>query len=209
MVITNQNVFIVASARSLAFCIVPAQSSRNLVRHFQRTRELKPHISPVISTIPALSSFLSCEVSPTGGGGYMVFPNNNRRHYNVVKLVFSNDPTVQHVYSCTCGWCSRWLIPCRHVIAAAKGARSTASVLAVICCAIGFGVICVHLAGKFHTRRSACETRLERLSYPRVIFLACKKLLSACPSALRLDHFLVHAGGQACPDREVCNHGML
>ena len=53
----------------------------------------------------------------------MVFPNNNRRHYNVVKLVFSNDPIVQQVYSCTCGWCSRWPIPCRHVIVVTKGAR--------------------------------------------------------------------------------------
>ena len=54
----------------------------------------------------------------------MVFPSNNRRHYNVVELIFAED-IASSTYSCTCGWCARWLIPCRHVLAVAKGACSS------------------------------------------------------------------------------------
>jgi len=51
----------------------------------------------------------------------MVYRGNNRRHYNRVQLTFDdNDPT-NHRFTCTCGFCKRWRIPCRHVIAAAKG----------------------------------------------------------------------------------------
>lgn len=55
----------------------------------------------------------------------MVFPNNNRRHYNVVALVFDKDNIGLHEFSCTCGFCQRWLIPCRHVIAVAQGALTS------------------------------------------------------------------------------------
>ena len=61
-------------------------------------------------------------VSPTGGGGFMVYPEQNPalRLSNRVNLRLGASPD-DRVYDCTCGWCLRWKMPCRHVLAAAKG----------------------------------------------------------------------------------------
>lgn len=56
----------------------------------------------------------------------MVYPNNDRRHYNVVKLIFDDDPS-NHVCECTCTFVVRFAIPCRHVIAVATGELTRSS----------------------------------------------------------------------------------
>lgn len=70
----------------------------------------------------------------------MVFPENSRRHYNVVNLRF-NDPPADHVYDCTCGWCPSWLMPCRHVIAAAKGTTTYAILLVAVVHTVFWGQV--------------------------------------------------------------------
>lgn len=50
----------------------------------------------------------------------MVYPQENSFLSNRVSLVWGQDPD-KHTYECTCKWCGRFLIPCRHVLAVAKG----------------------------------------------------------------------------------------
>lgn len=50
----------------------------------------------------------------------MVYPQENSFLSNRVTLVWGEDPD-KHTYDCTCKWCLRFLIPCRHVLAVAKG----------------------------------------------------------------------------------------
>lgn len=52
----------------------------------------------------------------------MVYPQQNSalRLSNRANLRYGESPD-DHVYDCTCGWCLRWKMPCRHIIAAAKG----------------------------------------------------------------------------------------
>lgn len=59
-------------------------------------------------------------VSPTGSGGYMVFPQQDSFQSNRVNLRWG-ESSDHHVYDCSCRWCLRWKMPCRHVLAAAKG----------------------------------------------------------------------------------------
>lgn len=67
-----------------------------------------PH-SPNLDFMVRCEVFMvRCEVSPTGGG-YVVFPDSNRCHNNIVKLIFVGDP-VDDVYTCACGWCTRCLV---------------------------------------------------------------------------------------------------
>ena len=53
----------------------------------------------------------------------MVYPEYNSFKSDRVNLRWGNpnDDNDDHVYDCTCHWCLRWKIPCRHVLAAAKG----------------------------------------------------------------------------------------
>eukprot|EP00752_Nemacystus_decipiens_P006487 g5840.t2 len=51
---------------------------------------------------------------------------------NRVQLTFDdNDPT-KHQHTCTCGFCERWRIPCRHLIAAAKARNEQGKLLELI-----------------------------------------------------------------------------
>ena len=95
------------------------------------TRTRSCSLPPASSLRPSCSLLFRCEVSPTGGGGFIVYPEGNRRHYNVVNLNFE-DPPADHVYNCTCGFCSRCRIPYRHVIAAAKGVKNLLSRVVLI-----------------------------------------------------------------------------
>lgn len=74
-----------------------------------------PHsVCPVFTVRDRLS------VSPSGSGGYMVFPEQNCFQSNRVNLRWG-ESSDDHVYDCSCRWCPRWKMPCRHVLAAAEG----------------------------------------------------------------------------------------
>eukprot|EP00903_Cladosiphon_okamuranus_P006800 g6628.t1 len=71
----------------------------------------------------AVSTFnaeMECQVLNIGGGSHLVYQGSDRRHYNRVELTFDHSDPTKHQHTCTCGFCKRWRIPCRHVIAAAK-----------------------------------------------------------------------------------------
>eukprot|EP00903_Cladosiphon_okamuranus_P006044 g5961.t1 len=63
---------------------------------------------------------VTCKVQNIGGGTHLVYQGSDRRHYNRVELTFDHSDPTMHQHTCTCGFCKRWRIPCRHVIAAAK-----------------------------------------------------------------------------------------
>lgn len=50
-----------------------------------------------------------------------MYPQQNSFLSNRVNLVWGQGPDLDHTYSCTCKFCARFKIPCRHVIAVAKG----------------------------------------------------------------------------------------
>ncbi|CAB1098767.1 unnamed protein product [Ectocarpus sp. CCAP 1310/34] len=74
----------------------------------------------------------TCDVSNVGGDTFVVFPSGNRRHYNRVELTFDEDDPTKHHYTCTCGFCKRWRIPCRHVVAVAKARHQPAKLLELL-----------------------------------------------------------------------------
>lgn len=61
----------------------------------------------------------------------MVFPHENSFLSNRVNLNWG-ETTDDHEYDCTCDWCPRFKIPCRHVIAAWKGAKRNTRVPALV-----------------------------------------------------------------------------
>ncbi|CAM9854197.1 unnamed protein product [Ectocarpus fasciculatus] len=70
-------------------------------------------------------------VSPVGGNQYMVYPQQNSFLSNRVNLTWGDDADGHH-YDCTCDFCPRFKIPCRHVLAVAKSTETANRALELI-----------------------------------------------------------------------------